>query len=153
MEAETKIEEKNLMAPHRIEAFNEVHSNIKCLNEGISTALDLSSIKKHFDDHSELLNQKQEKLLETVKKLELTKETLSEEVNYRETEELRLNQIISELRAQKSEIETRLSGHEHDVQNLQSEKEKLDSLLARMKGVLSEMHTKVKEFQQIVKAE
>lgn len=149
--AETRFEDKTIMAPHRIEAFNEVHASIRQLNDGISNALDLSSIQKRFEDHAVLLKEKEQKLLRTVQKLELTKNTLSEEMHFREQEELRLNQIVSQLRTQKIEITARLAGYEHDVKTLQSEKEKLDALLNRLNRTISEMHGKVQEFKEIVR--
>jgi len=153
MDEETLPDMNTVVAPHRLNEFNEVHSSIKNLHEDISSALDLSEIQTNFDHHSNLLKQKEDKLRETVRKLELTKETLLEEVHVRESDEKKLNQMILDLRAQKTEIESRLSGYEQDVQSIQSEKEKLDSLLSRMKGVLTEMREKVAEFQKVVKAE
>tara|TARA_Y100000310_G_scaffold344910_1_gene460437 strand:- start:811 stop:1269 length:459 start_codon:yes stop_codon:yes gene_type:complete len=145
--------DSNTMAPHRVEAFTEVHSSIKGLHNDISNALNLSVIKRNFDEHASNLRQKEEKLLETVKKLELTKETLVEEVHHREAEELNLDKQIRELRVQRDEITSRLTGFEHDKQGIQAEKVKLDSLLTRMRGVLSEMRGKVGEFENILKAE
>jgi len=153
MNEETQPETKDVIAPHRVTAFNEVSSNIRNLHEDISSALDLSAIKTHFVQHVDMLKQKEDKLRDTVRKLELTKETLSEEVHFRESEEKRISKIIDELREQKNGIEVRLSGHEYEVKNIKSEKEKLDALVGRMKNVLSEMREKIREFSNIVKAE
>ena len=153
MDEETQPVTKHVIASHRVDAFNEVSSNIRNLHEDISSALDLSAVKTHFVQHVDMLKQKEDKLRDTVRKLELTKETLIEEVHFREAEEGRISRIIDELREQKSNIEVKLSGYEHDVKNIRAEKEKLDALVARMKNVLAEMREKVKEFSNIVKAE
>jgi len=153
MDEETQPVTKHVIAPHRMDAFNEVSNNIRNLHEDISSALDLSVIKTHFVQHVDMLKQKEDKLRDTVKKLELTKETLIEEVHFRESEENRISEIIDDLRTQKNNIKVKLSGYECDVKNIQTEKEKLDALVARMKSVLSEMREKIREFSTIVKAE
>jgi len=153
MNEEILTEVNKVLAPHRVEAFKEVHSSIECLHKDLSEALDLTSIQNQFDQHVFNLKQKEDQLRSTIKKLELTKETLVEEVHHRETEEQRITQLISDLKIKREELDRHLSGYEHDVQNLKSEKEKLDGLLGRMKSVLLEMRTKVQEFSTIVKAE
>jgi len=150
---ETQFEENKVMAPHRVEAFSNVHRNIKHLHEDLSHAFDFTAAKQQFDNHLTSLKQKEDKLRSTIRKLELSKMTLAEEVNLRESEELRLANLIDQLREQKNGIDAKIGGYEGDIKSLRTDKEKLDTLLERMKNVLNEMHEKVQEFHSIVKAE
>jgi len=153
MAEETYRESNENMAPNRAEAFNHVHNSIQNLHTGISSALDFTAAQNQFSTHVESIKQKEQKLRETVRKLELTKGTLADEMLVRESEELKLNRMIDELTSQRRTIETRISEHEQEVKGIKVEKEKLDALLARMKNVLTEMSEKIREFSEITKTE
>lgn len=123
----------------------ELESTLVELDEGVQTAFNVDDVQAQFNQLVGTLNQKRTEMQGTIKKLELTKNTLKQELRKRSAEEAKVNYVVSELEQEKESIESTIRENKEKSVKLAAEKEKLSVLMGSLKTAIEEMRAKVKE--------
>ncbi len=123
----------------------EIDNVIDNLNHEVEHALNIQEAKERFERMTSLLEEKKQKLAETILALEKTKETLKGEFEKREQEEKELEEAIKSLKKDKEELEYQIITSEKRISDIQVEKEKIKALTNNMKAALEDMRGKLSQ--------
>lgn len=121
----------------------EVEGIIESMHGEIDSALDLQKTRENFERMNQILERKKGRLRKKLETVESTKETLKKEMRDRLKEEEELEKKIKDLKKEKSEIEYKIKSSEERLENIQTEKEKLNILAKNLRQTVDEMSGKV----------
>ncbi len=123
----------------------ELESTLHELNDHVELAFNVEDVQAQVNALVRNLHEKRSEMRETIRSLEKTKNSLKLELQRRDTEEEKLNRIISDLQAEMAAIEQGIAEDHTKIEKIQAEKEKLSVLMGSLKTAIEEMREKLVE--------